>query len=91
MLNLKTDIPIKTDVIEAVQVQLAQIREMTLEVEQILKLALADNIYYTREETAKMLRCDGKKIPSKIPRFRVGNQYLFDLKDINDFIAQKKR
>lgn len=91
MLNLRTDVPIKEDVIETVQTQLAQIRELTLEVEQTLKLCLDTHVLLTRSEVAKMLRCPENKIPRPIPRMRVGSQYLFDQDDIKAFLDSKKR
>ena len=91
MLNLRTDIPIKEEVIDMVQNQLAQVRDMTLEIEQTLKMAMNEKVLLTREELAKMLRCDVKKIPRPIPRMRVGSQYLFSLEDVNAFLDSKKR
>lgn len=91
MLNLRTDVPVKEDVIETVQNQLAQMRDLTLEVEQTLRLCVSKHIYLTRAEVAEMLRCDEKKIPRPIPRMRVGRQYLFDQDDVKAFLDSKKR
>lgn len=91
MLNLRTDVPIKEDVIETIQNQLAQMRDLTLEVEQTLRLSVNKHLYLTRSEVAEMLRCDEKKIPRPIPRMRVGRQYLFDQDDVKAFLDSKKR
>ena len=91
MLNLRTDVPVKEDVLEAVQNKLAQIRDLCLEIEQTMKLAVDEHILLTREEVAKMLRCEEKKIPGVIPKMRIGKQYLFDQNDIKAFLESKKR
>lgn len=91
MLNLRTDVPIKQDVLEAVQNRLAQQRDLSLEIEQMLKMCIDDEVLLTRSEVAKMLRCDEKKIPRAIPRMRVSSNYLFDKNDVKAFLESKKR
>lgn len=90
MLSLRNDVTLKKDVISEIQSEMAQIREKTLEVEQILKFALKERLLLTKKEVAERLRCEEKKIPRDIPRVRVGNQYLFRDEDVESFIESKR-
>lgn len=90
MLNIKTDIPIKQDCIEAIQDKFAQIRDLMSESEVLLKNAIApDDILLTQEEVAEKFHCDTKHIPRQIPRFRCAGKVLFQLSDVNNFIQKK--
>ncbi len=89
MLNLRTDIPVKADVIEQIEHIHAQIRDLLLEQEQLLRLSMDENILLTKEEVKQKLRCE--KVPKQIPHVRVGNTYLYQLADINAFIRSKKK
>lgn len=91
MLNIRTDIPIKENVIETTQNILAQVRDLTLEIEQVLKMAIEDDVLLLKEEVAQRLHCDKAKIPRSIPKMRVGKNTLYSLKDLNAFLQSKKR
>jgi len=91
MLNLRTDIPVKEDVIEQVEHLHAQIRDLLFEQEQLLKLSIGEDLLLTRDEVAIKLRCEPKKIPKCIPKIRIGNNYLYELKDVNAFVRSKKK
>lgn len=90
MLNIRSDVPIKQDAVDAVQELFAQIRDLTLEAEQLLKLATQEKVLLTREEVAKLLRCDESKVPKVIPSIRTGRKRLFEQKDVYAFIESKK-
>lgn len=91
MLDLRSDRVVKEDVIAIRQLKYQQIRDLLLELEQVDALLQDKSVLLTREETAEKLRCDPQKIPSRIPRVRVGSKRLFQLGDIEAFIAEKKR
>lgn len=91
MIDLRTDIPVKEDLTKRIQLILSQIRELTLEVEQVLALAIDKHVLLTRKEVAEMLRCEEKKVPRPIPRIRSGRNWLFELADVEAFIASKKK
>ena len=88
MLNLRTDIPVKQDVIEQIEHLHAQIRDLLVEQEQLLRLAIDEDLLLTKEEVKQKLRCD--KVPKQIPHIRIGNTFLYQLGDINAFIKEKK-
>lgn len=90
MLDIKTDIPVKQDCIEAIQDKFSQIRDLMSESELLLKSAInPDDTLLTQEEVANFLRCDTKHIPRQIPRFRSGGKVLFQQSDVNNFIKMK--
>lgn len=91
MLNIKTDHPLKKEVLEEVQTRLAQMRDLTLEVEEVLRSVSNGKVLLTREETAKILRCDAKRIPHKIPHLRCGRSILYEQSDVFEFINSSKR
>ncbi|MBO7715858.1 MAG: hypothetical protein J6S85_20005 [Methanobrevibacter sp.] len=91
MLNIRTDIPIKQNSIDYAQELFAQIRDLTLEAEQVLKVATQAKTLLTRDEVSKILRCDLKKIPKVIPHIRVGMNILYDQQDVYTFIDSKKQ
>lgn len=62
-----------------------------MELEQADALLQDKSVLLTKEEAAEKLRCEPDKIPSKIPRIRVGSKRLFQLGDIEHFIESKKR
>lgn len=91
MLDIRKDLPIRENIIQFRQLKYQQIRDILLELEQADALLQDKSVLLTREEAAEKLRCDPLKIPSKIPRVRVGSKRLFQLGDIEAFIAEKKR
>lgn len=91
MLDLRKDVPIREEIVQFRQLKHQQIRDILLELEQADALLQDKTVLLTREETAEKLRCDPNKIPSRIPRVRVGSKRLFQLGDIEQFIAEKKR
>lgn len=91
MLDLRKDIPIREEIVQFRQLKHQQIRDILLELEQADALLQDKSVLLTREETAEKLRCEPDKIPSKIPRIRVGSKRLFQLGDIEHFIESKKR
>lgn len=91
MLDLTKDIPIRENIIQFRQLKHQQIRDILLELEQADALLQDKSVLLTKEEAAEKLRCEPDKIPSKIPRIRVGSKRLFQLGDIEHFIESKKR
>ena len=91
MLNLRTDIPIKADVIDQINLRHAQIRDLLIEEEQLMALANDNKVLLTREEVARKLRCTVDKIPRPIPRIRIGKNYLFETGDVEAYIQSKKK
>lgn len=91
MLDLNKDVPIREDISAFIQHKHQEIRDILLEIEQAQALLHDTSVLLTREETANKLRCEPGKIPSKIPRIRVGKQRLFQLGDIEQFITEKKK
>lgn len=90
MLDIRTDIPIKQNCIEAIQDKFAQIRDLMSESELLLKNAISpDDILLTQEEVAEKFRCDVKHIPRQIPRMRCSGKVLFQISDVNNFIQKK--
>lgn len=91
MLNIRTDIPIKQNAVDYAQELFAQIRDLTLEAEQTLKVATQEKTLLTKQEVGKLLRCDPKKIPKVIPHLRVGMNVLYDQQDVYTFIDSRKQ
>lgn len=91
MLDLTKDLPIRENIIQFRQLKHQQIRDILLELEQADALLQDKSVLLTKEEAAEKLRCEPDKIPSKIPRIRVGSKRLFQLGDIEHFIESKKR
>ena len=91
MLDLTKDLPIRENIIQFRQLKHQQIRDILLELEQADALLQDKSVLLTKEEAAEKLRCEPDKIPSKIPRIRVGSKRLFQLGDIEYFIESKKR
>lgn len=91
MLDLTKDLPIRENIIQFRQLKHQQIRDILLELEQADALFQDKSVLLTKEEAAEKLRCEPDKIPSKIPRIRVGSKRLFQLGDIEHFIESKKR
>lgn len=91
MLDIRKDKFVQEDVVRLRQLKHQQIRDILLELEQLDAALEDDSLLLTRDETANKLRCDPKKIPSKIPRIRVGKERLFQLGDIRAFIEGQKR
>ena len=90
MLDLKTDIPVKQDCIEAIQDKFAQIRDLMSESEVLLKNAITpDDVLLTQQEVADYLRCDMKHIPRQIPRLRVSSKMLFRRSDVTSYVVNK--
>lgn len=91
MLNLRDDVILKETVSERIMQNNAEIRDLLIENEQLIKMAKDPTILLTRKEVADRLRCDEIKIPRAIPRIRVGKNYLFQVGDVEEFINQRKR
>lgn len=91
MLDIRKDKLVREDVVAFRQLKHQQIRDILLELEQADALLEDDSLLLTRAETAEKLRCDPMKIPTKIPRIRVGKERLFQLGDIKAFIEEKRR
>lgn len=93
MLDLRTDIPLKQDCVEAIQDKFAQIRDLLTECEQIVKLCIdsKEKILLTRAEAAEYLRCKPNHIPRSIPRFRMECDLRFREADLKAFVDSKMK
>lgn len=91
MIDLRTDVLVKEDVIARFQQNDAQIRDLLNENELILAKLKEPHILMTREEVATKLRCEPTKIPRAIPRCRIGKNWLFDKVEVENFILKKTR
>lgn len=91
MLNLRNDIPLKENVIDRVQQELAIIRDHSLAIEELVRFATQEKVYLTRQEVAELLRCDTKHIPRQIPNVRVSKNWVYDRDDVYKFLETRKR
>ena len=91
MLNLRSDVPIKAEVLEEVRVRFAQIRDLQNEAEQLLHMAIVEDkdVFMTREEVAELFKCPANRVPRVIPRIRIGKNWLFKKGDVNAFIEER--
>lgn len=88
MLELRTDVPIRKEVLEEVQTKFAQIRDLQDEAVTLLTIAANTEAetYLTRSEVANILRCEEKRIPRDIPRCKRGKDYLFSSFDVKNWV-----
>lgn len=91
MLNLREDIVLVEELSERILANNAQIRDLLLENEQMIKLAKDPHNLLTREEVAKKLRCDENKIPRSIPRIRISKNWCFEQGDVESFVEKHKK
>lgn len=91
MLDLRTDILVKEDVIARFQQNDAQIRDLLNENELILAKLKEPHLLMTRQEVAERLRCEAEKIPKAIPRTRIGKNWLYDKSEVEAYIIRKTR
>ena len=93
MLDLRNDIVLTDEATEALQRIHAQIRDLLLEEEQIYKQCLSSDreIYLTKEETEKMLRCDDGRLPRDLERTKVRKQWLFNKKTVLEYLDSHTR
>jgi hypothetical protein len=93
MLDLKTDMPIKEELVKEVQVKFAQAKDIMDEALNLLQISVtkekAKEILLTREEVAEKLRCKTNEIPRSVPRFKSGKQWLFPSKDLDEWIKER--
>lgn len=88
MIDVKNDEPMKEDVSSRLDFLMAEIRDITLEVERTAKEISNRRYLITREKACEILCCEN--VPKIIPKVRVGNQWRYEIKDIEDFIESKK-
>lgn len=93
MLDLRTDVPIRKEVLDEVQTRFAQIRDLQDEAMTLLAIAVNNKqeVYLTRPEVASMLRCEEKRIPRDIPRCKRGKEYLFSSEDVKNWVKSHKK
>lgn len=91
MVNIRQEAVVREECMEKLELVLAQMREMILEVEKIAKLMTTDDYLLTRDEVSAYLRCDNTHIPKSIPRMRVSKNYLFRKRDVDAFLNSKRR
>ena len=91
MLDLRKTYIKKRELVEFQQFKFRQIRDILLELEQANALMNDPKVLLTKEETAEKLRCDPAKIPTKIPKVRIGRNACYQLGDIEDFIRTHKK
>lgn len=90
MLNLTNEIPVKQDCIEAAQNIIGQVRDLCVELEEILHLSVkAQDHLLTRQEVADYLRTAPDKIPHQIPRFRLANDLRFRESDVRAYVEER--
>lgn len=88
MIDIRNDNPVKEKMNERITFLMAEIRNITMETEQLLKEATKGNYLITKEEACKILCCEN--IPKSIPKVKVGNKWRYELSDIEEFIESKK-
>lgn len=89
MINLRVDLPVKQDVVDLIQLKIAQIRDELVEIEELMRNATQERILLTKEEVQKFLRVE--KVPPAIKKIRCGNKWLYERQDVYNFIDSKKR
>ena len=90
MINLKKDFPVKTEIISELQNKTAQIRDLLIEMDQLIAIYEATkDCYLTRAETADYFRCSKQQIPKQIPHIRRGNDLLYKKSDIDEYVKTR--
>ncbi len=89
MIDIKTDFPIREDCLRAIQDRNAQIRDLLIEIEQILGSAVKEDVLMTAQEVADYYRTDTKHIPKGIPKMRRGKDYLYSRGDVVNYAKTK--
>lgn len=91
MLDIRKDIPVKEDAIDRINQTYGQIVDLLNECREIMGVAAKGRVLLKREEVANILRCEPKSIPRVIPNIRVGRNWLYEEKDVYDFIESRKK
>lgn len=90
MLDLKKDIPVRQECFDVVEDKIAQIRDLLLEAEQTLHMAVeTKDCLLTKEEVAEYFRCSPNAIPRAIPRFRQSGSSLFLKSDVDAYVNKR--
>ena len=91
MLNIKTDIPVKEDIQEAINARLAQAHDLLNEVQVLERMKLEQDVFVSKQELADRFHCDVKQVPHQIPSIRMGKTYLYKESDVAEFIKSRTK
>ena len=69
---------------------MAQLRDSLGDLEQLFKRMLEGRTYISQEELCTFLRCKRDEIPERLPRYRIGQTYLYQVKEILEFLDSKR-
>ena len=89
MINMRTDIPVKEELIDKVKLYLAQINDLCVKVNGTLEELVKDDKLLTKEQIMEYFHMD--KIPTGLPKIRVGNKMMALESDVKDYINKRKR
>lgn len=91
MIDLKNDFHAPQEILEEILRKCELMHDIANDVEFLVREAKKKEEFMTAQEVKELLRIENGSIPKAIPNFRAGAKWLYDRKDIQDFIDRGKQ
>lgn len=90
MIDLNTEYPDKESIMEAFDRVTSRLRNDLLDLEFLFKRIIDGRTYISTEDAAKLLCCNSDELPTKLPKYHVGRNYLYKISDVIEFVESRK-